>query len=190
MKATSSKSPGVASQDAITLLTQDHQAVQKIFKEFHKLKQNGGSAEEKSKLVLRACHELIIHAQIEEEIFYPAVRDGIEDEDLMDEAEVEHDSARDLIAQLEAMDPMDELYDAHFTVLGEYINHHVKEEQDEMFPKAKKAKLDLAELGTELAQRKEELQAKLGTLDEDVEDDDEESVPHLLRPKRQVGGRR
>ena len=96
---------------------------------------------------MRACQELTIHAQIEEEIFYPAVRDGIEDDDLMDEAEVGHASAKDLIAQLEAMEPGNDLYDARFTVLGEYIDHHVKEEQDEMFPKAKKAKLDLKALG-------------------------------------------
>lgn len=190
MKPSQSKTPRVAHIDAITLRTQDHKAVQKIFKEFDKLKQNGGSVEEKSELVIRACHELSIHAQIEEEIFYPAVRDGIEDDDLMDEAEVEHGSAKDLISQLESMDVRDELYDARFTVLGEYINHHVKEEQDEMFPKAKKAKIDLVALGAELAQRKEELQAKLGTGDEDDDDSYEQSVPHLLRPKRQAGGRR
>jgi iron-sulfur cluster repair protein YtfE (RIC family) len=192
MKANSSKSSKVDHQDAIALLTQDHKAVQKMFKDFEKLKKSDGSEEEKSELVKRACNELTIHAQIEEEIFYPAVRAGIEDEDLMDEAEVEHGSAKDLISQLESMDSSDELYDARFTVLGEYINHHVKEEQDEMFPKAKKAKLDLIALGAELAQRKEELQAKLGTGDEDEEDDDDddESTPRLLRPKRQAYGRR
>jgi Hemerythrin HHE cation binding domain len=193
MKVTSSKTPKVDRQDAIALLTQDHKAVQKIFKEFEKLKQNDGSEEEKSKLVMRACTELTIHAQIEEEIFYPAVRAAIEDEDLMDEAEVEHGSAKDLIAQLESMDSNDELYDARFTVLGEYINHHVKEEQDEMFPKAKKAKLDLVALGAELGQRKEELQAKLGKGEQDEKDEkdeNDESTPQLLRQKRQAYGRR
>jgi hemerythrin-like domain-containing protein len=189
MKATSSKTPSVDHQDAIALLTQDHKAVQKIFKEFEKLKKNDGSEEEKSELVMRACNELTIHAQLEEEIFYPAVRAGIDAEGLMDEAEVEHGTAKDLISQLESMNASDELYDARFTVLGEYINHHVKEEQDEMFPKAKKAKLDLIALGTEMAQRKEELQAKLGTGEQD-EDDDDESTPQLLRPKRQAGVRR
>jgi hemerythrin superfamily protein len=190
MKATSSKTPSVDHQDAISLLTQDHKAVQKIFKEFEKLKQNDGSEEEKSELVMRACNELTIHAQLEEEIFYPAVRDGIQDQDLMDEAEVEHGTAKDLISQLESMDASDDLYDARFTVLAEYINHHVKEEQDEMFPKAKKAKLDLIALGAEIAQRKEELQAKLGTGEQDEADDDDESTPQLLRPKRQAYGRR
>ena len=190
MKTTPTKTPSAARQDAIALLTQDHKAVQKIFKEFDKLKQNGGDADEKSELVKRACQELTIHAQIEEEIFYPAIRDGIEDEDLMDEAEVEHASAKELISQLESMDPSNDLYDARFTVLGEYINHHVKEEQDEMFPKAKKAKLDLIALGEDMAQRKQELRAKLGLEDPEEDDADAASTAQPQRPMRQAGGRR
>jgi ribosomal protein S15P/S13E len=190
MKTNPTKTPDATQYDAIALLTADHKAVQKIFKEFEKLKQHDGSDEEKAELVTRACRELTIHAQIEEEIFYPAIREGIEDDDLMDEAEVEHASAKDLIAQLESMEPGDDLYDAHFTVLGEYINHHVKEEQDEMFPKAKKAKLDLKALGEHLAQHKKELRAKLGMDDPDLEDREAEIAEQPLRAVGRAGGRR
>ena len=86
-------------------------------------------------MVRKICNELTVHAQIEEEIFYPAVRKAIDDGDLMDEALVEHAGAKELISQLEAMDPEDELYDAKVTVLGEQIDHHVKEEEGEMFPR-------------------------------------------------------
>jgi len=151
-----------AGDDAIALLIADHKRVQKLFKDFDKLKEADGSAADKAVIVQQICTELTIHAQIEEEIFYPAVRKPIKDDDLMDEAEVEHAGAKELIAQLEAMEPSDELYDAKVTVLGENIDHHVKEEQDEMFPKVKKAKLDLETLGSQLMQRKLELQEELG----------------------------
>lgn len=95
------------------------------------------------------------HTQIAEEIFYPAFRMAIDDDDLMDEADVEHAGAKELIAQLVGMEPGDDHYDARVTVLGENIDHHVKEEQDEMFPKAKKAKLDLAALGAQMIKRKQ-----------------------------------
>jgi hypothetical protein len=100
--------------------------------------------------------------KVEEEIFYPAVRAAIDDDDLMDEADVEHAGARELIAQLEDMEPGDDHYDAKVTVLGENVDHHVKEEQDEMFPKARKAKLDLAALGAAMLERKRELRASDG----------------------------
>jgi hemerythrin superfamily protein len=190
MKTTTTKTPGATNPDAIAMLTADHKAVQEMFKDFAKLGQNGGSVDEKAELVTRACRELAIHAQIEEEIFYPAVRDAIKDDDLMDEAEVEHASAKDLISQLEAMEPADDLYNARFTVLGEYINHHVKEEQDEMFPKAKKAKLDLKALGEDLAQRKKELRADLGMDDTDLEDREAEIAEQPRRAVGQAGGRR
>jgi hemerythrin superfamily protein len=154
--------------DAIDLLIEDHKAVQKQFKDFEKLKQEDGDDEAKGRIVKQVCTELTIHAQIEEEIFYPAVREAIGDDDLMDEAEVEHMGAKDAIAQLESMDPGDELYDAKFTVLGEYVAHHIKEEQDEMFPKVKKAKVDTAALGVELLQRKQDLQAEMGIVDDEA----------------------
>lgn len=108
-------------------------------------------------MVRAVCAELKAHSTIEEEIFYPAVRAAIEDEDLMNEAQVEHASAKDLIAQLEGMKPDDPLYSATFTVLGEYVLHHVKEEESEMFPQVRKAKLDLEELGARIMARKQQL---------------------------------
>jgi hypothetical protein len=154
-------SKGAAAEDAIAMLTADHKKVKTLFKEFEKLKEDG-SAKEKAAIVKQICDALTIHAEIEEEIFYPAVREAIEDQDLMDEALVEHAGAKDLIAQLKDMNTGDDLYDAKVTVLGEQINHHVQEEEGDMFVKAKKAKVDTAELGVEMAERKQSLMAKMG----------------------------
>ncbi len=148
-------------QDAITLLTSDHKKVQKLFKEYEKLVKQD-SDEGKSELAQQICAELSVHAQIEEELLYPAAREVLEEKDLLDEAEVEHASAKELIAQIESMHAGDELFDAKVTVLGEYVNHHVKEEQGEMFPKLKKSDLDLEALGEEMKQRKTELIADMG----------------------------
>ena len=147
-------------KDAIALLTADHKKVQKLFKEFEKLGEE--DQERKAEIVQITCGELKVHAAIEEEIFYPAMREALEEQDILDEAEVEHASAKELIAQLESMKPDDDLFDAKFTVLGEYINHHVKEEQGEMFTKAKKTDVDLAALGEEMMTRKQELMLELG----------------------------
>jgi hypothetical protein len=147
--------------DAIQLLTDDHKNVKKLFKSYQALVDADGSDAEKEAIASQICMELTVHAQVEEEIFYPAVREAIDDDDLMDEAEVEHSTAKDLIAQIEASSPADELYDAKVVVLGEYVDHHVKEEQDEMFPKARK-KIDVQEVGAALVQRKQELMAELG----------------------------
>jgi hemerythrin superfamily protein len=145
-------------QDAVQLLTADHTKVKKLFKEFEKLKEDS-DAREKSALVEEICNELKVHTAVEEEIFYPALRECIDDEEIMDEADVEHESAKSLIEQLSKMRPGENHYDAKVTVLGEYVNHHVEEEQGEMFPKAKRAKIDLVALGERIAQRKEQLQA-------------------------------
>jgi hemerythrin superfamily protein len=142
--------------DAIKLLTEDHNKVKKLFKEFKKLAEKKDE-EGKEELAGQICKELTVHAQLEEEIFYPAVRAAIEDDDLMNEALVEHTSAKELIAQIQSMKASDPMYDAVVTVLGEYINHHVEEEQNEMFPKAQKSDMDLEELGLEMAERKEAL---------------------------------
>jgi hemerythrin superfamily protein len=160
------KNSTTAGSDAIALLTADHKAVKALFKQFEELSGEDDADEQKATLVARICDELTVHAQIEEEIYYPAVRAAIEDDDLMDEADVEHESAKDLIAQLESMSPGDDHYDAKVTVLGEYIDHHVKEEESEMFSKARKADVDNAALGQEMATRKAELKAELG-LDDD-----------------------
>ena len=142
--------------DAIKLLTEDHNKVKKLFKEFKKLAEKKDE-EGKEELAGEICKELTVHAQLEEEIFYPAVRAAIEDDDLMNEALVEHTSAKELIAQIQSMKASDPMYDAVVTVLGEYINHHVEEEQNEMFPKVQKSDMDLEELGLEIAERKEAL---------------------------------
>lgn len=146
--------------DATALLIEDHDKVKQLFKQYEKLKEEGNS-EEKAVLAAEICLELTVHAQVEEEIFYPAVREATDDDDLMNEAEVEHASAKDLIAQIGEMDPKDEMLDARVKVLGEYVNHHVQEEEKEMFPKARNAKVDLKTLGDEVQARKEELFADM-----------------------------
>ncbi len=144
---------------AIDLLKEDHDKVKKAFKEFEKMDRS--DVESVRKVVRSVCDDLRIHTLLEEEIFYPAVREAIDDEDTMNEAAVEHDTAKMLIDQLEAMDAADPNYHATFTVLGEYVLHHVKEEEGEMFPQAKKAEgLDLAALGERIRARKEELTAE------------------------------
>ena len=159
---TKRKQPGgsQAKTDAVQLLTDDHKKVKKLFKDFERIKDQDGAAKEKSALVQQICMELTIHTKVEEEIFYPVVRESIDEEDLMDEADIEHAGAKALIQQLEDMKPEDDHYDAKVTVLGEYIDHHVKEEHEEMFPKAKKAKVDMIELGARIAERKAELQGQ------------------------------
>jgi len=159
--AMSAKAKQAGSGDPIASLIADHRKVKALFKEFDGLKEEG-SAKDKQRVVDEICTELKIHAALEEELFYPAVRGEIDDDDLMDEALVEHAGAKDLIAQLESMKPDDELYDAKVTVLGEQIDHHVEEEESEMFPKAKKAKVNTPELGSEMDARREEMKADLG----------------------------
>ena len=157
---------GSAKTDAIELLTADHRKVEKLFKQYSKLVEDEASYNEKEALAASICSELTIHAQVEEEIFYPAARNALDEEDLIDEAIVEHASAKDLIAQLEEMAPDDDLFDAKIKVLSELIEHHVEEEEDEMFPKLRKAKLDTDALGPQLAERKQQLADELGVGDE------------------------
>ena len=145
-----------SSSDAIQLLRADHKKVQGLFDQFHRASGDG----RKSELAQEICSELKVHTRIEEEIFYPAARRALKDQDLLDEAAVEHASAKRLIAQIEDAEPGDEMFDAKVTVLGEYIKHHVKEEQTELFPKLKKTALDLRALGRQLAERKEALTAE------------------------------
>lgn len=164
-KKSSRRSSRAAEQgppDAIRLLTADHREVKALFQEYQQLVDHEGSSDEKAEVAQEICAMLAVHAQIEEEIFYPAARDGIKEADLIDEATVEHASAKELIAQIEASTPDEDLYDAKVKVLGEYIDHHVKEEEGEIFPQARRAKLDLKTLGAELAARKTALLAEQG----------------------------
>jgi hemerythrin-like domain-containing protein len=143
------------SAGAIEMLKEDHAKVQKAFKEFEKMDRE--DTETMKQMVQTVCEELKVHTTLEEEIFYPAVREAIDDEDIMNEATVEHETAKMLIEQLENMGPEDPNYHATFTVLGEYVKHHVKEEEDEMFPQAKKTDLDFEDLAQRMKERKQEL---------------------------------
>ena len=176
MPTDTKRSTSTQAQDAIAMLMADHKKVKKLFSDFDKLKEEGGD-EEKSAIVDQICSELKIHTELEEEIFYPAVRKAIDDSDLMDEALVEHAGAKDLIAQLEDASPEDDLYDAKVTVLGEQIDHHVKEEEGSIFPKAKKAKVDTEALGSTMTKRKIALLDKMGMNAEEDAGDDEDAKP-------------
>lgn len=149
-------------KDACDLLDADHRAVKKLFKEYEEStgSRARNAAQNRMELARRICTELTVHAQIEEEIFYPALRGVLKETDLLAEAEVEHQSAKDLIAQIEQglTGTADEMFDAKVKVLGEYIDHHVKEERNEIFPKARGArKLDLMQMREELEARKAQL---------------------------------
>lgn len=146
--------------DACTLLDADHKAVKKMFKEYEEMAHSKarGVAERKLDLAHQICHELTVHATLEEEIFYPALRQALKHTEPLAEAEVEHAGAKDLIAQISAMQTADEMFDAKVKVLGEYIDHHVKEERTQLFPKARAARgLDLVAMRQELLARKEAL---------------------------------
>ena len=150
------RKPARRPQDAVTLLVADHKLVSQQFDEYDRRKDRL-SNERKLELAQAICRELKVHTQIEEEIFYPAARGVPKADDLLDEANVEHSSAKELIRQIEEAQPDDELYDAKVKVLGEYVKHHVKEEQNELFPMVKKSRLDTVELGERLKRRKQEL---------------------------------
>lgn len=154
-------------KDACDLLDADHRAVKRMFKEYEELTHSRGRsvAQKKMDLAHEICHQLAVHAQIEEEIFYPALRETLKETDALDEAEVEHQTAKDLIAQIEAMGEADDMFDAKVKVLGEYVDHHVKEERNEIFPRARSArKLDLMAMREQLEERKEELMAEAGAM--------------------------
>jgi hemerythrin superfamily protein len=169
MASRARKAPARAASDALALLKKDHAEVKKLFGEFEKAKKNDDDGERRA-LVAAICEALTAHAQVEEEIFYPALRHVEGLEDLLDEAEVEHTSVKELVAELESAEPGDELYDARVKVLAEYVEHHVKEEEGEIFPKARKSDVDLAALGRTLTQRKAELGGDRGS---EARDDDD-----------------
>jgi hemerythrin superfamily protein len=146
----------VSAQDAIGMLIADHKRVASLFADFKRLTDEGRD-KEKASVVEKICQELTVHTQLEEELFYPAVRKATNDEDQMDEALVEHAGAKQLIAQLQGADPGDDFYDARVTVLAEQIDHHVEEEEGSMFPKARFSRLDTAKLGAVMLARKKEL---------------------------------
>jgi len=144
---------------AVEVLKEQHDKVKKAFKEFEKLDRE--DTEKQQQLVQTVCEDLKLHTTLEEELFYPAAREAIEDEDILNEAQVEHETAKMLIEQLENMGPDDPNYHATFTVLGEYVMHHVKEEEGELFPQVKSSDLDLEELGARMRARMQELMGQV-----------------------------
>jgi hemerythrin superfamily protein len=149
--------PKAGAQDAIGLLEADHREVDAYFDAYEELTDDA----EKKALADKICLALKVHTQIEEELFYPPSREKTGDDDLLDEAVVEHMGAKNLIAEIEAMEPGQNLYDAKVKVLGEQVRHHVKEEEEELFPEVRETNLDLDTLGAKLAARKAELMVLL-----------------------------
>ena len=156
-KNAAKRGTALKASEATALLRADHKQVSDLFSEFEKTR----ATSKKKKLVDQICTALTVHAQVEEEIFYPAFKRALRDKELVPEATIEHATLKALIGQIEGVEPDGEMYDARVKVLSEYVKHHVKEEQNEMFPKAKSAKLDLVELGERIAARKTELLAAL-----------------------------
>jgi len=165
-----SKSGAARSQPlAIELLMSDHRKVEDLFERYESEKD--GEESTRKQVAQRICNELKVHAQVEEELFYPWLRENLDEEDMemVEEAEVEHQTAKDLIAQLEQADAVDEVFNAKVKVLSEYIKHHVKEEEEEIFPQVSDEQEELDELGQEMAARKGELMEELGI---EAEEDD------------------
>ena len=154
-KAPTKTSRASSGTDAIALLRADHKRVSDLYEQY----ENTRSATKKKALVAAICQELTIHAQVEEEIFYPAVKAALKDKELVPEAQVEHATLKELIAQVKDKEPDGEMFDAKIKVMSEYTKHHVKEEQNEMFPKARATRLDMRELGARIEARKQELLA-------------------------------
>ena len=150
---TSTGKASMQPDDGVSDLMRDHRTVEELFKEFEAAKEDGGR---KQGIVQEIIQELRVHMAIEEEIFYPSSREVVE-ADMVNEAVVEHQGAKDLMDQLEAMSPEDEMFDAKVKVLQEQIEHHVEEEEGEYFPECRKSEMDLKAIGEEMAARKEEL---------------------------------
>jgi hemerythrin-like domain-containing protein len=180
-----------APRDAIALLKEDHRTVSQLFEEFE-----NADEEEQAAIAQRVCQLLTVHAQIEEELFYPEAKEAFdgeeESEELVNEAEIEHGSAKELIAKIEAMSSGDEHFKATVTVLGEYIKHHVKEEEGELFPQLKKTELDLKELGSRLADRKFALMEQMGIEEQEPAQPRKRSAAKASRgaSRSKSGGRR
>ena len=157
---TTARPASQGSPDALQLLMAEHREVKAMFQHYQKLADAGGKGDERMLLASQICVALTVHTQMEEEILYPAARTVLtKDEDIVDEAYVEHAGAKSLIAQIKTMTSDQPLFDAKVHVLGEYIDHHVKEEETEFFPKLRKTALDIDALGAQIAERKKQLMA-------------------------------
>ena len=148
------------STDIVQLLTAEHREVEAMFQHYHQLAEAGGKGDERMLLASQICVALTLHTQVEEEILYPAARTVLaSDGDLVDEAYVEHASAKSLVAQLKTMTSDQPLFDAKVKVLGEYVDHHVREEEDQLFPRLRRSALDLQGMGARMVERKKQLMA-------------------------------
>lgn len=165
-----SKNASAARKEILDMLIEDHKSAKKLFREFEKLSEQ--DLEERESLVSLACTELKLHTQLEEECFYPALRGALKEQDLLEEAEVEHASAKQLIDQLDSLDADDPRFAATFKVLGEYVKHHIKEEENEMFEQCQRAKVDWSALLDQMTARRAELETELGLAEDaaDMED--------------------
>lgn len=150
---------------ALELLSSDHRKVEDLFEQFDALKENDDAS--RVAIAQRICAELTVHAQIEEDLFYPWLRENLDETDKVAEAQVEHATAKQLIAEIQPVGEADESFDAKVKVLSEYIKHHVQEEENEIFPEVAGEKEELDELGQELAARKAELKEEMGLSDEE-----------------------
>jgi len=154
----SNRSASAARSQILTALKEDHKRVKKAYRDFQKI-DTEANPEACGALVGQVLDELTVHAALEEELLYPALRGAMAEESLIDEAEVEHDSIHSFIDRLRSMSPDDDKYAAHFTVLCEYVLHHVKEEEGEMFPQLEHTRLDWEGLAAEMSERRDELTA-------------------------------
>lgn len=157
-KAAAKKAAATRARDAIALLKADHRKVEGLFARYEEAKENESR---KLQIFQQIAMELKVHMKLEEEIFYPQSRDFVEEEDTVNEAVVEHQAAKDLISQLEGMQPSDEMYDAKVKVLQEQIEHHVEEEEEEYFPEVKKNDMDTKAVGEQIIARKAELMSEM-----------------------------
>jgi hemerythrin-like domain-containing protein len=154
-----------AKSEIIEMLMEDHKRAKRAFREGEKLTEQEDN-EALEQLVQQTCAELQVHATLEEELFYPAIREAIKETDLLDEAEIEHASAKDLIAQLESMTADDPKFAATFKVLGEYVKHHIKEEEGELFEQLDRTRVQWEPLLQEIQARREQLMQEHGLEEE------------------------
>jgi hemerythrin-like domain-containing protein len=150
----------------------DHRKVEDLFEQYESEKE--GDEDNRRGIAQQICNELTVHTQVEEELFYPWLRENLDDMELVEEAQVEHNGAKELIAQIETAEAVDDHFNAMVKVLSEYIKHHVKEEEQEIFPEIRDRQEELDELGQAMAARKEELMEELGMVDEAAESEEAE----------------
>ena len=174
---------------ALELLTTDHRKVEDLFAQYEDGKDGDEGA--RRELAERICAELKVHTQVEEELFYPWLRENLDDDDMemVEEAQVEHNGAKDLIEQIEGASDIDEEYNAKVKVLGEYVKHHVNEEENGIFPKVSDQQEELDELGQEMAARKGELAEEMGLEPEGAEasEEDDEDAGQAPRSRQDTG---